>query len=394
MQVKSICIVLLVFFTRVLSVSNISAQDLTVIDIAKNQVTAKGIVALKGVIVLDANKDCFFGEITCVISTNSGYYILDDRQANVVYKFDRKGKFCLKFGNPGKGPGEYIRPVWIAVDEGSNQLVIYDTSVHKLLVYNARTASFIREIKLEFNGRSFEILKGKEGFVFYTCFGFGGYPVKSQLIDNGMYYQVIITDTDGKIKALHLPYPDTFNPQNFIGITEVFSAYADVTSLYSQFNDTLYAVSQDRKLETRFFIDYGNGNQQLSAKFINNIGPLPTDFKRNDQLRAASGIWQLSEQLQTNNHIHLTGIKDKSLFRFLVDKKSLNVVDLVKNNQTFKFGFRASDEKYYYSVAFYEAFEKPGSALYKNYPEELKNALRKAEITSNPIVLVWEIASF
>ena len=140
---------------------------------------------------------------------------------------------------------------------------------------------------------------------------FSGYPVKSRLIEKGMDYQVIITDHAGIIAVLQVPYPDNFNPQNFIGMTEVFSAIGNITSVFVQFIDTLYAVSKGGKLQP-FFIDYGNNNQQLSTKFINNFGPLPTDFKRDDQLRASSGIYQLTSQQQTNNHMHLTGIKGKS----------------------------------------------------------------------------------
>jgi len=385
---------LLVLFIGCFCFTNASSQDFTVIDAAKKPVAKKGIVTLRDVVVLDANKDCFFGEIASVVTTNSGYYILDNRQANAVYKFDRTGKFCLKFGNPGKGPGEYLHPVWIAADEASEQLIIYDPSIHKLLVYNTKTAAFVKEIDLEINARSFEILKDNAGFIFYCGFLFGGYTVKSRLIEKGKYYQVIITDHAGKITALQIPYPDTFNPQNFIGMTEVFSVSGNETSLFSPFNDTLYVVSENGKIRPRYVIDYGNHNQQLSTKFMNNIGPLPTDFNRNNQLRASSGIYQLAEQLQTNSHIHLTGIRNKSLYRFLVDKKSLNVIDLVNNNQTFNFGFRASDENYYYSVAITEAFKKSGEPTFNEYPESLKNALKKAEKNSNPIVLVWEVRTF
>ena len=393
MKVKSNHMVL-IFLMACLNFSNASGQDLTVINAAKKPVASKGIVTLREVVVLEASKDCFFGEISCVVTTNSGYYILDNRQANAVYKFDRTGKFCLKFGNPGKGPGEYVHPVWIAADEASEQLIIYDPSIHKLLVYNTKTAEFVKAIGLEINARSFEILKDNAGFIFYCGFLFGGYSVKSQLIEKGKYYQVIITDHAGKITALQLPYPNSFNPQNFIGMTEIFSVSGKETSLFSPFNDTLYFVSEGGKIRPRYVIDYGNDNQQLSTKFMNNIGPMPTDFNRNNQLRASSGIYQLAEQLQTNSHIHLTGIRNKSLYRFLVDKKSLNVIDLVHNNQTFNFGFRASDENCYYSIAVTEAFKKPGDPSFNEYPASLRNALKKAEKNSNPIVLVWEISSF
>ncbi len=377
-----------------LAVGNTFAQNLSVINLVKKQVSINGIISLKEAVVLDANKDCFFGEITCLLSSGLGFYILDERQSKAIFKFDRKGKFCFKFGSLGKGPGEYVNPVWIAVDESVNQLAVFDPAGHKLLIYNSKTSSFIKEIKIEFNARSFEFLKDNEGFIFYTCFAFNGIPVKSALIAENTGYQFIITDQAGTVKSLQVPYPDTFNPQNFIGMQEAFSSFGKVTSFYTQYNDTLYAMSPGRKTKPAFLIDYGNANQKLSTAFINTIGPLPTDFKRNTQLRSDSGIYHLYSQLQTDTHIQLTGIRNKSLFNYLVDKKSLNVLDLVKNKQSLNFGFRASDEKYYYSMAFIEAFHLPGDPSFNEYPLLLKAALKTAAISNNPVVLIWETSSF
>jgi hypothetical protein len=394
MSLKTNLIFLSIILMGCLEATSTFGQGLSVINVAKNPVSLKGIVNLKEVVVLDANKDCFFGDITGVVSTSTGYYILDKSQAKTVFKFDRKGKFCFKYGNLGKGPGEYESPDWISVDEASNQLVIYDASFPKLLVYNTKSGAFIKDIPLGLRACSFSMLKDRGGYIFYTGFKFSSYPVKSPLMEKNKYYQIIITDNNGTITGLQLPYPDTFNPQNFVRGSEIFSTFGNVTSLFSDYNDTLYIVGNDRKLQPDYLIDYGNNNQQLSTKFVNNIGPLPTDFQRNNQLRASSGIFQLSRQLQTNDQLHLSGIKDMKLFSYIIDKKSLNVLDLVRNNQTFNFGIRASDDKYYYSVAVNEAFKKPGEALYNDYPEVLKNALLKAETNSNPIVLVWEIGSF
>ena len=81
-------------------------------------------------------------DVTC---DKDGYAYVVDNETHNVFKFDHEGKFIMKFGSKGSGPGQLHWPAGISyskkhlyITDDNNRISIFDTS-----------GSFIRHITLD-----------------------------------------------------------------------------------------------------------------------------------------------------------------------------------------------------------------------------------------------------
>jgi len=73
-----------------------------------------------------------FGEIVC---TENGNLIIVDVGSKNVVVFDSIGKKLMNIGREGKGPGEYLQPIGIGLDNKGN-IFVSDNGGRKLIKYN------------------------------------------------------------------------------------------------------------------------------------------------------------------------------------------------------------------------------------------------------------------
>jgi len=88
------------------------------------------------VVCLETTKESLLGSIDKLMVYNEHIYILNKRQSKGVFQFDMEGNFIRKFGEEGKGPGEYKSPNSFVINKKEKQLIISDQSGRYLLVYN------------------------------------------------------------------------------------------------------------------------------------------------------------------------------------------------------------------------------------------------------------------
>lgn len=70
------------------------------------------------------------------VAPDGTMYVLDSGNFRISV-FDATGEFQFKFGSKGKGPGEYLEPVAIAMDH-EQQIWLFDTGQHKLTIFDAK----------------------------------------------------------------------------------------------------------------------------------------------------------------------------------------------------------------------------------------------------------------
>lgn len=75
---------------------------------------------------LDGPLEETFGEITDVIVRDDGAILVLDGLASAVRVFDSNGEFLETVGGSGRGPGEFMSPVGIAVDSDHQRLLVVD----------------------------------------------------------------------------------------------------------------------------------------------------------------------------------------------------------------------------------------------------------------------------
>ncbi len=99
------------------------------------------------VVPLETGDKCLIGDIVQLEIHNNIIYVLDQFVAKALFLFDIKGKFIMKIGAVGKGPGEYISPKMFSINLKRNQIQIFDSGQNKILIFSGE-GKFINQIKL------------------------------------------------------------------------------------------------------------------------------------------------------------------------------------------------------------------------------------------------------
>ncbi len=116
---------------------------------------------------LETTKENLIGKIDKILFFDDKIYVLDRDYRKDILIFDSQGKYIGKVGKYGRGAGEFVRMTDFNIDKESNQLVILDSNVHKLIFYDLSDGSFVKEYKLDFWASNF-LIKDKQNFIFYS----------------------------------------------------------------------------------------------------------------------------------------------------------------------------------------------------------------------------------
>jgi len=93
------------------------------------------------------------------------YFFNSNKDGNLIFKFDAKGKFLHSFGHKGQGPGE-IQFILYAGMDNRNNLTVYDHTNKKILLFD-QEGSLIRECRSPTDGRSVYPLENRN----FVCLG-------------------------------------------------------------------------------------------------------------------------------------------------------------------------------------------------------------------------------
>ncbi len=78
-----------------------------------------------------------FGFVTDVAQDSEGnYYVSEYGQNDRIQKFSPRGEFLMQWGAHGSGPGQFLRPQSLAVDE-SDHVWVADACNHRIQVFDA-----------------------------------------------------------------------------------------------------------------------------------------------------------------------------------------------------------------------------------------------------------------
>lgn len=112
------------------------------------------------------NDTLLFSPSGLATDKNENIYVVD-YIGKFVKKFDKYGKFLKQYGKSGKGPGEFIYPVSISVDNFNN-LYVFDDNLWKITVFNNdKTKNEVKVLGgtsefLPFNNEKIIVLSNKD----------------------------------------------------------------------------------------------------------------------------------------------------------------------------------------------------------------------------------------
>jgi hypothetical protein len=331
-------------------------------------------------IALETTNKSLLDNIRKLVVTESNIYIHDDYKDGSVVVFNSEGKFIKRLPS-GKGPGELNRMFSISFDYENNELVVYQ---HSFLLFFTSTGEFIRQKRLPFGFRNFEI--SSDGYVFKTFDKDGNKHLGD--LEN---FTHLVTDKNFKIKSAGLPYSKTN-----INLTIPNSLFKnnDELLITQRFTDTIY--------------QYLNESDQLKAKYVLNYSSkkLPVQYlkgswdKFQNKVRKNDYYFYLGQYLDTDSHhVFLLENWNKGLQTIIYrDKKSGNLKGGTTANfdvnQMPSLAFSKSVSRDYFISYHYpnkkEVFSTNSSIISDNDKLKTKNLTED----DNPVLVLFKLNDF
>jgi len=200
-------------------------------------------------IPLETNDKCVVGKIT-YFDLSENYIVVCVFQTKEIFLFTRTGKFLTKIGKQGQGPGEFLYPSSIFIDELKKFIYVYGGN-EKLLVYDF-SGKYITSYT--FNRSNIMILAYNNN-QFITGAG--------SVISNEDYFVYSIWDSTLKqikqaVKGVPVEIKGSFNGGSHVGPPISCYIYKGFPHLKeSVLNDTIYQLNKNNEFLPEYIINCG-----------------------------------------------------------------------------------------------------------------------------------------
>ena len=190
-------------------------------------------------IPLETTEDCLIGEDFSLIVASKDIFVHSFKNQK-IYRFDRNGKYLNPIGKKGQGPGEYICPYSIYVDEASRECFSLDTFSGNIYVYEY-DGTFKRKIHVPVApGR---MMKMGDNYV-----------IAQYLLDVSTCEMVSVTP-EGKLLKKYTRNEGT--KVGFAMFMPFFFTFNDVVYYKNHLTEYIYSIDDKLKRKKAYWIDLG-----------------------------------------------------------------------------------------------------------------------------------------
>lgn len=229
-------------------------------------------------VILNERNDIMFSCADKIIEYNNKYYILDQSSLRTVVSFKKDGTPDTKYGRVGQGPGEYVFPWDMDVDETG--VYVLDTNSKKVIHYN-ESGNLIGEWKIPFWADAIKRLKNGN-FIFNTT------P------DGTQVPSLIYTDSLMNPIQNSMPYRE-----NYVGgyTTGGILRNSDLgLCFYRSPSDSLAVLDENGQVQTFIVFDFLNKSVPQIAKtdymaFRQNDRSTDYLYFVNNPIHVADSVW-------------------------------------------------------------------------------------------------------
>lgn len=197
-------------------------------------------VGRPNLVILKEDDKTMYSDISRIISKNKMYYILDSFGSRTVVSFTKEGEPVARYGKVGTGPGEYVRPWDVDVDE--SYVYILDSNLKKIMRFD-QSGSFIDEKKIPFIADGFKLLEN-------------GRVLFSLLPDGSGEESLCVTDSSMNIVSKQLP-----SRKGYVGgwtTNNVFRTNHNNVQYYKSPSDTLFYISGNGMPDGGLVFNFGS----------------------------------------------------------------------------------------------------------------------------------------
>lgn len=238
--------------------------------------------------------------------------IVFDNKTNKIFAFSRSGEFIYKIDKYGHGPGEYVRPANIFLNQKLD-ICLYDKATKKIQFYD-RFGNFIMD-------RITKIPADNVSFLNDSLFvAFAQHTRFFDKNNDG----IKILNADGKTVKTFLPLPNwVANSKLTIAGGSYFSYQNNTPNLIIPWDNNVYGITPD-SIFCKYKIDFGKNN--IPESFLkDNEDNIGDDLIKIIQIIQQQGwAYFLDFYQESMNHVYFTNMQGKKLLYTLYDKRNKN----------------------------------------------------------------------
>jgi hypothetical protein len=139
----------------------------------------------------------FYGIGDIQVDKDGNIYVLERRNVR-VQKFDKNGNYICTIGKKGQGPGEFLMPMQMLIDDRKGTIGVQEQT--KLIIFDKNGKYLDEDLTLE--QWAFDLVKGADGNIWGTFF-----QGDSNEVDAEIFRVVAKFDSAGKVEKEVAKYP-------------------------------------------------------------------------------------------------------------------------------------------------------------------------------------------
>jgi hypothetical protein len=277
-------------------------------------------------IILETTDDALLSGIRKLVHVNDQLYVLDinfrNRELSFVAEFDMDGKFMRRYGNVGRGPGEYIGITDFAIDEQNGLMYLLDRPTGRLISYNLNNGKYEEDIRLSRDGIFCNVV-ACVGNLIYT-------DLLYRKFDESNYMLKSFNKANPEIENFYLPIGEHLKGWTDVSLANnnsfIYSGGNDYTFFSNKYSPEIFklttnGISNYIRIESEDFID-ATGRQVASAAWEGSNSPSSSRQSPDQILSALDSFSGIGDYFETDRFVVLSVRRGTSFPMFIYDKLS------------------------------------------------------------------------
>lgn len=343
---------------------------------------------------LETTEECLIGNISKLASDDGSLFVFDKTNKSALRFSQKDGSFLCRYGTPGRGSGEYVTPIDMAINKKKKEVCLLDFSLFKLMYFNY-DGVLLREEPLYYVYNKMEFLANT--MILHTHYNENA---TAPSVSNN---RLVLAKPDQTPLFVGFSFPKGFSDNFNYSELRCFTTCKDEVYYTHVLSDTIWQIKENGICEARYVLKFPGRDNLFTEKDFQQL----TNEEYKERTKDVSYFYDY--MFITDNFVYVdlyngstllycisTGHcmynPSHSLFAephgfhvdFTVNDTSFGLVlqpfELIKQNKLFK------------DVLFNES-------QYNNYwnkqlTEEERQLLQKMTPEDNPVLMIMDIEPF
>lgn len=213
-------------------------------------------------LALETKEECLIGDIDKLESDDSFIFIFD-KENDQVFRFSQKdGSFLNKFGQKGRGPGEYTHVTNMTLNRTKKEVCLLDIYGYKLLYFNY-DGTLIREEPLFYCYNAFEFVKDR----MLLCTNFNDNDNTPAINNN----RLVLAEANQTPLYVGFSFPESFDTQFHQNSKMPFITCGEDVYYNHVLSDTIWQIKENGVCEAKYIFKFPGRDNLFNEKDFQKI---------------------------------------------------------------------------------------------------------------------------